>query len=92
MFCFVFSLFGPVNDDSLSIAFRELYPIGAAAILQGKQWTANELCRVCQDTEDRNAVQNVWQGHGLLQTVIIFISLLCTCVWNRNQSKYFQTS
>ena len=35
----VFSLFGPVNDDSLSIAFREFYPIGAAAILQGEQWT-----------------------------------------------------
>ena len=39
----VFSLFGPVNNDSLSIAFQELYPIGAAAILQGKQWTAKRF-------------------------------------------------
>ena len=41
------SLFGPVNDDSLSIAFRELYPIGAAAILQGKTVDCKRNCVVC---------------------------------------------
>ena len=32
-----------VKDDDLSMAFRELYPIVAAAILWGKQWTAKRI-------------------------------------------------
>ena len=37
---------------------------------RGNSGLPKDLCSVCLYTKDRNAVQNVWQGHGLRQTVI----------------------
>lgn len=38
-----------VQDDDLSMAFRELYPIVAAAVVWGKCWTTKRIMFVCDN-------------------------------------------
>ena len=53
-----------VENGDLSMVFRELYPIVAAAVLWGKHWTAKRIIFVCDNLSAvyilQKSVPNVW--------------------------------
>ena len=62
-----------VNDDDLSMAFRELYPIVAAAIIWGKQWTGKRIVFMC---DNQSAVFILQRGRSRCLAIMKLIRKL----------------
>ena len=75
-----------VRDDDISMAFRELYPIVAAAIIWGKQWTAKKIVFVCD---------NLSAVHILLHArsrCLAIMKLICTLTWTAATNNFHFTA
>ena len=64
-----------VEDGDLSMAFRELYPIVAAAVLWGKHWTAKRIIFVC---DNLSAVYILQKGRSKCMAIM---KLIRTLTW-----------
>lgn len=64
-----------VKEGDLSMAFRELYPIVAAAILWGKQWSTKRIIFVC---DNQSAVYILQKGRS---KCLAIMKLMCTLTW-----------
>ena len=65
-----------VVDDDLSMAFRELYPIVAAAVVWGKCWTAKRIMFLC---DNLSTVRIIQKGRskslGIMKIICVQLSL-----------------
>ena len=65
----------PVDGDDLSMAFRELYPIVAAAVIWGKKWTCKKIVFMC---DNQATVYILCKGRS---KCLAIMNLMCILTW-----------
>ena len=75
-----------VEDADLSMAFRELYPIVAAAIIWGKQWTGKRIVFVC---DNQSTVFILERGRS---RCLAIMKLMRTLTWTAATNNFHFTS
>ena len=71
-----------VDDDDLSMAFRELYPIVAAALIWGKQWTGKRIVFVC---DNQSSVYILQRGRSRCLPIM---KLMQTLTWTAARNNF----
>ena len=71
-----------VDDDDLSMAFRELYPIVAAALIWGKQWTGKRIVFVC---DNQSSVYILQRGRSRCLPIM---KLMRTLTWTAARNNF----
>ncbi|MBV2113495.1 MAG: hypothetical protein KUF82_21290 [Candidatus Thiodiazotropha sp. (ex Ctena orbiculata)] len=75
-----------VKDENLSMAFRELYPIVAAAVLWGKLWTTKRIVFVC---DNMSAVYILQKGRSKCLPIM---KLIRTLTWTAAVNNFHFTA
>lgn len=75
-----------VSDGDLSMAFRELYPIVAAAILWGKFWTGKRILFMC---DNQSTVHIIRKGRS---KCLAIMKLMRTLTWTAAKNNFHFSS